>query len=92
MLYECHANRDEWQQKVTKTGESELVPFDQNLLIPVDLSRLRQIVIKLVSRLLTERLLVRVSSRVPTYFPIPQSVKQLSSTSILVILVAQVAQ
>jgi pimeloyl-ACP methyl ester carboxylesterase len=34
----------------------ELAPFDQNLLIPLDLSRLRQIVIKLVSRLLTEGL------------------------------------
>jgi hypothetical protein len=33
-----------------REGESELAPFDQNLLIPVDLSRLRQIVIKLVSR------------------------------------------
>jgi hypothetical protein len=60
---------------VRKTGESEFVPFDQNLLIPVDLSRLRQIVIKLVripgdgdqrflndklvSSLLTEGLLVR---------------------------------
>jgi len=34
--------------------------YDQNLLIPLDLSRLRQIVIKSVSRLLTEGLLVRI--------------------------------
>src|SRR6266481_5505686 len=59
----CHANGDEWQQMVMnlrREGESELAPFDQNLLIPLDLSRLRQIVIKLVSRLLTEGLLVRI--------------------------------
>jgi hypothetical protein len=40
----CHANGDEWRQMVTKTekrSESELAPFDQNLLITLDLSRLR---------------------------------------------------
>jgi len=65
--YQCHMNCDEWRQMTTKVkkrlrreGESELAPFDQNLLIPLDLSRLRQIVIKLVSRLLTEGLLVRI--------------------------------
>src|SRR5467141_2271052 len=41
-------------------GESELAPFDQNLLISLDLSQLRQIVISLVSRLLTEVLEVRI--------------------------------
>jgi hypothetical protein len=45
---------------VKREGESELAPFDQNLLISLDLSRLRQIMIKLVSRLLTEGLLVRI--------------------------------
>ena len=36
------------QIQLKREGESELAPFDQNLLIPLDLSRLRQIV-KLVS-------------------------------------------
>jgi hypothetical protein len=46
--------------KLKSEGEPELTPFDQNLLISIDLSRLRQIVIELVSRLLTEGLLVRI--------------------------------
>ena len=53
-------NGGKWQRKLKREGESELAPFDQNLLISLDLSRLRQIVIKLVSRLLTEGLLVRI--------------------------------
>jgi len=53
-------NGGKWERKLKREGESELAPFDQNLLIPLDLSRLRQIVIKLVSRLLTEGLLVRI--------------------------------
>jgi hypothetical protein len=48
------ANRRKWQRKLKREGESELPPFHQNLLIPLDFSRLRQIVIKLGSRLLTE--------------------------------------
>jgi hypothetical protein len=43
---ECHVgvmrivmNRGKWQQKLKREGESELSPFDQNLLIPLDLSR-----------------------------------------------------
>ncbi len=47
-------------------NEDELATFDQNLLIPLDLSRLRQIVIKLVSRLLTEMLEVRILPGEPT--------------------------
>jgi hypothetical protein len=43
-----------------REGESELIAFDQNLLIPLDFSRLRQIVIRSVSRLLTEGWLVRI--------------------------------
>jgi hypothetical protein len=53
-------NGGKGRQKLKREGESELTPFDQNWLIPLDLSRLRQIVIKLVSRLLTEGLLVRI--------------------------------
>ena len=59
----CHANGDESrqnEQKLKREGGIDLIPFDQNLLIPLDLSRLRQIVIKSVSRLLTEGLLVRI--------------------------------
>jgi hypothetical protein len=44
-----------------REDESYLSPFDQNLLIPLNLSGLRQIVIKLVARLLTEGLLVESS-------------------------------
>jgi hypothetical protein len=54
------------RQKLKREGESELGPFDQNLLIPLDLSRLRQIAIKLVSRLLTEMLEVRILPGEPT--------------------------
>jgi len=53
-------NGGKWERKVKREGESELAPFDQNLLISLDLSQLRQIVISLVSRLLTEGLLVRI--------------------------------
>src|SRR6266478_2905264 len=48
-----------------REGESELAPFDQNLLIPLDLSRLRQIVIKLVSRLLTNLKTVESAPLIP---------------------------
>src|SRR6266478_9392583 len=48
-----------------REGESELAPFDQNLLIPLDLSRLRQIVIKLVSRLLTNFKTVESAPLIP---------------------------
>src|SRR5260370_3473903 len=50
-------NRDKKRSKTEKRRRIDLIPFDQNLLIPLDLSRLRQIVIKSVSRLLTEGLL-----------------------------------
>jgi len=53
-------NCGKWRQKLKREGESELAPFDQNLVIPLDLSRLRQIVIKLIARLLTEGLLIRI--------------------------------
>ena len=50
------------------TGRSQSSPFDQNLLIPLDFARLRQMVIKLVSRLLTEMLEVRILPGEPTPF------------------------
>ena len=64
---ECHAsvmrivtNGGKGRQKLIREGESELAPFDQNLLNPFDFARLRQLVMNLVSRLLTEGLLVRI--------------------------------
>ena len=49
-------NGGKWRLRLKREGESQLAPFDQNLLIPLDLSRLRQLVLKLGSRLLTEGL------------------------------------
>jgi hypothetical protein len=49
-------NGGNWQQKLKGEGESGFPRFVQNLLIPFDLSRLRQIAIGLVTRLLTEGL------------------------------------
>jgi hypothetical protein len=60
------ANRRKWQRKLKREGESELPPFHQNLLIPLDFSRLRQIVIKLGSRLLTEGLQFDCHLDIPT--------------------------
>ena len=57
---QCHANRDEWRQKLIREGESDLAPFDQNLRNPFDFARLRHLVMNVVSRLLTEGLLVRI--------------------------------
>jgi hypothetical protein len=52
------ANRSKWQRKLKREGESELSPFHQNFLIPLDFSRLRLIVVKLGSRLIAEGLQV----------------------------------
>jgi hypothetical protein len=57
---------------------SELGPFDQNLLIPLNFARLRQLVIKLVSRLLTEMLEVRILPGEPT----PLSCRELRTFSL----------
>ena len=71
--HRCHTsvmrivmNGGKSRQKLKREDESWLAPFDQNLLISLDLSRLRQIVIKLVSRLLTEMLEVRILPGEPT--------------------------
>jgi len=53
-------SRAKWRTKTDKGRRIRLVPFCHNLLLPLDLSRLRQLVINLVSRLLTEGLLVRI--------------------------------
>jgi hypothetical protein len=48
------ANRSEKRSNGEKTVRKQLARFCFNLLVPFDLSRLRQIVMNLVSRLLTE--------------------------------------
>jgi hypothetical protein len=53
-------NRGKMEAKAEKRRRIRLVRFCRNLRIPFDLSRLRQIVIILVVRLLTEGLQVRV--------------------------------
>jgi hypothetical protein len=50
-------NRTELEVKTNNRRRIRLVPYCQNLLIPLDLSRLRQLVINVVSRMLTEALL-----------------------------------
>ena len=55
----CHPTFDKGaklRRETDKRRRIRLVAFCHNLLIPLDLSRLRQLVINLVSRLLTERL------------------------------------
>ena len=47
-------------EHLKREGESELAPFDQKLLIPLDLSRLWQIVIKLGLKAVKRRDLVGV--------------------------------
>jgi len=49
-----------YQQTVTKEGENDSSPFHRNLLISFDYGQLRQVLVKLVVRLLTEGLLVRI--------------------------------
>jgi hypothetical protein len=47
-------DRAKWRTKTDEGRRIRLVPFCHNLLIPLDLSRPRQLLINLVSRLLTE--------------------------------------
>jgi hypothetical protein len=54
-------NRGKWRLRTEKRRQIWFGRFYQYLLIPFDLSRLRQIVISLVTRLLTEGLLEVIS-------------------------------
>jgi len=53
-------NRDKSGTKAEKRRRIRLIPFCRNLLNPFEFARLWQLVMKLVSKLLTEGLLVRI--------------------------------
>jgi hypothetical protein len=59
-VMEIELNCAKRRTKTEKRRQIRFARFHQNLLNPLDLSRLRQIMIKLLSGLLTEGLIVRI--------------------------------